>query len=92
MNHENSYTEMMKSTAMQKQLGKETFMVELYVDMMLQEALLKNEKDKILVKIDEALDQRNKLKRLLFKGFQRNEENFHHYCKQLQEITQQFGT
>lgn len=79
MNHENSYTEMMKSTAMQKQLGKETFMVELYVDMMLQEALLKNEKDKILVKIDEALDQRN-------------EENFHHYCKQLQEITQQFGT
>jgi len=79
MNHENSYTEMMKSTAMQKHLGKETFMVELYVDMMLQEALLKNEKDKILVKIDEALDQRN-------------EENFHHYCKQLQEITQQFGT
>lgn len=79
MNHEHSYTEMMKSTAMQKHLGKETFMVELYVDMMLQEALLKNEKDKILVKIDEALDQRN-------------EENFHHYCKQLHEITQQFGT
>lgn len=79
MNHEHSYTEMMKSTAMQKHLGKETFMVELYVDMMLQEALLKNEKDKILVKIDEALDQRN-------------EENFHRYCKQLHEITQQFGT
>lgn len=79
MNHEHSYTEMMKSTAMQKRLGTETFMLELYVDMMLQEALLKTEKEKILMAIDDALDQRN-------------EENFHHYCNQLQENTKKFGT
>ncbi|MGM9927220.1 MAG: IDEAL domain-containing protein [Bacillus sp. (in: firmicutes)] len=70
---------MEKSTAMQKRLGTETFMLKLYVDMMLQEALLKTEKDKILKKIDEALDQRN-------------EEMFHRYCAKLQEITKQFGT
>lgn len=78
MNHEQSYTEMMKSTAMQKHLGKETFILELYVDMMLQEALLKNQKEKLLHKIDEALDQRD-------------EELFNHYCKDLQKLLKKFG-
>ncbi|MGM9924018.1 MAG: IDEAL domain-containing protein [Bacillus sp. (in: firmicutes)] len=79
MNHEQSYTEMMKSNGMHKHSGKETFMLELYVDMMLQEALLKNEKNKLLLKIDEALDQRDR-------------ELFHHYCTELAEINKKFGT
>ncbi|MEH6944180.1 IDEAL domain-containing protein [Bacillus sp. JJ722] len=79
MNHEHSNTEMMKSTGLQKNSGKETFMLELYIDMMLQEALLKNEKEKLLIEIDKALDQKN-------------EELFQHYCNELKEINKRFGT
>lgn len=79
MNHEHSYTEMMKSTGLQKQTGKETFMLELYIDMMLQEALLKNEKEKLLKRIDHALDQKN-------------EELFNQYSNELKEINKRFGT
>lgn len=79
MNHEQSYTEMMKSSAMHKHLGKETFMSELYVTMILQEALLKNEKEKLLLKIDEALDQKN-------------EELFYKYSTKLNEVIKKFGT
>ncbi|WP_019240411.1 MULTISPECIES: IDEAL domain-containing protein [Bacillus] len=79
MNHEQSYTEKMKSSAMHKHLGKETYMSELYVDMILQEALLKSEKEKLLLKIDEALDQRN-------------EKLFYQYSKDLIALTKQFGT
>ena len=79
MNHESSYTETTKNAAMHKQSGTETFMLELYVNMMLQEALLKSEKEKLLLKIDDALDQKN-------------EEQFMKYSKQLQEVMKQFGT
>lgn len=79
MNHEHSNTEMMKSTGLQKHSGKETFMLELYIDMMLQEALLKNEKEKLLIEIDKALDQKN-------------EELFQRYCNELREINKRFGT
>ena len=79
MNHEHSHTEMMKSSASQKHFGKETFMLELYVNMMLQEALLKNEKSKLLQKIDDSLDQRD-------------ENLFKKYSQELQEINKRFGT
>ena len=64
---------------MKKQSGTETFMLELYVNMMLQEALLKNEKEKILLQIDHSLDQKDR-------------KSFLRYSKQLQEITKKFGT
>ena len=79
MNHESSYTETTKNAAMKKQAGTETFMLELYVNMMLQEALLKNEKEKLLLEIDHSLDQRDR-------------KSFLKYSKQLQEITKKFGT
>ena len=79
MNHESSYTETTKNTSMKKQSGTETFMLDLYVNMMLQEALLKNEKEKILLQIDHSLDQKDR-------------KSFLRYSKQLQEITKKFGT
>lgn len=79
MNNEQSYTEKMKSTAMQNHLGKETFILELYVDMMLKEALLKAEKESLLVKIDDSLDRRD-------------EELFNRYCEDLKKINKQFGS
>lgn len=54
-------------------------MLELYVNMMLQEALLKSEKEKLLLKIDDALDHKNK-------------EQFMKYSKELQEVMKKFGT
>ncbi len=79
MNHESSYTETTKNTSMKKQSGTETFMLELYVNMMLQEALLKSEKEKLLLKIDDALDHKNK-------------EKFMKYSKELQNVMKRFGT
>ncbi len=79
MNHENSQTDMMKSSTSHKPSEKETFMLDLYVNMMLQEALLKNEKEKILLQIDHSLDQKDR-------------KSFLRYSKQLQEITKKFGT
>ncbi|MGN1401455.1 MAG: IDEAL domain-containing protein [Bacillus sp. (in: firmicutes)] len=77
-NHEQSYTEMLKSSALQKHLGKETFILELYADMMLQEAILKTEKDTLLKKIDDALDQRDR-------------KLFMDYSFQLLELNKRFG-
>ena len=79
MNHEKPYTEMMKSSTMGKQVGKDTFMLELYVDMMLQEAILKSEKKRLLRKIDESLDERN-------------EEYFTYYTNELMKLNKKFGS
>ncbi len=79
MNHEQSYTEMMTSSSMQKHLGKETFILEIYVDMMLQELILKAEKEKLTHKIDAALDVRDK-------------ELFDQYCSELRELNKRFGS
>ena len=70
---------MMKSSTMRKQLGKETFMLELYVEMMLQEAILKSEREKLLKKIDQSLDERN-------------EEYFTYYTNELKKLNKRFGS
>ena len=79
MNHEKPYTEMMKSSSRGKQAGKDTFMLELYVDMMLQEAILKSEKARLLRKIDKSLDERN-------------EEYFTYYTNELMKLNKKFGS
>ncbi|MFS0782945.1 IDEAL domain-containing protein [Bacillus sp. 1P06AnD] len=78
MNNEHSYTEMMKATSKRKQSEKDTFMLELYVDMILQEALLKAQREQLLQKIDYALDHRDNA---LFTA----------YCKELTELNKRFG-
>ena len=56
---EKSYSEMMKASVMQRIKAKETFVLELYVDMLLTEIQLKKKKNQLLEQIDQAIDERN---------------------------------
>ncbi|HLO12975.1 MAG TPA: IDEAL domain-containing protein [Pseudoneobacillus sp.] len=76
---EKSYSNLMKSGAMNKQQEKEAFVQNLYIEMMLREIQLKAEKEKLQQNIDSAIDQRNK-------------EKFMHLSKQLTELNKRFGT
>ncbi|KOP81677.1 IDEAL domain-containing protein [Cytobacillus solani] len=76
--NEKSYTELMKKSAMKKKHLKESFVLDLYIDMLLSEILLKKEKAKLMEKIDEAIDTNNK-------------RAFNHLSKQYQELTRRFG-
>lgn len=64
---------------MKKKKLKESFVLDLYIDMLLSEILLKKEKTKLMKKIDEAIDTENK-------------RAFIHLSKQYQELTKRFGT
>lgn len=76
---EKSYTELMKIGAMKNQHLKEAFVQDLYIEMLLTEILLTSEKEKLLKKIDEAIDTRDKPKFLLL-------------SKQYSQLTKRFGT
>ena len=76
--NEKSYTELMKLGAMKRQ-RKENFVQDLYIDMLLSEIQLTVEKEKLLKKIDCAIDLRDK-------------KDFHLLSKQLIEINKRFGT
>ena len=56
---EKSYSEKMKASVMQRIKAKETFVLELYVDMLLTEIQLKKKKNQLLEQIDKAIDERN---------------------------------
>jgi uncharacterized protein YpiB (UPF0302 family) len=76
--NEKSYTELMKIGAMKRQ-GKENFVQDLYIDMLLSEIQLNVEKEKLLKKIDCAIDHRDKQK-------------FYLLSKKLVEINKRLGT
>lgn len=76
---ENSYTELMKSRAMNKKKLKEGYMLDLYIDMFLSEIILKAEKEKLLSKIDRAIDERN-------------QKSFIELSQQYKELNKRFGT
>jgi uncharacterized protein YpiB (UPF0302 family) len=59
MEKKKSYTELMKDYAM-TQLKNEKFMMQIYSDMILNELVLKKQKEQILHKIDNALDCKDK--------------------------------
>ena len=77
--NEKSYTELMKLGAMKRNRMKENFVQDLYIDMLLSEIQLTVEKEKLLRKIDAAIDGRDK-------------KSFHHLSGQLKEINKKFGT
>ena len=79
MMKEKSYSELMKSGAMKKQNSGETFVLELYVEMLLSEVLLTTQKEKLLTLIDQAIDDRN-------------QEVFYDLSSQYRELTKRFGT
>lgn len=77
--NEKSYTELMKLGAMKRNRLKENFVQDLYIEMLLSEIQLTVEREKLLQKIDEAIDCRDK-------------KAFLHLSGQLKEITKKFGT
>ncbi|MBS4188806.1 IDEAL domain-containing protein [Bacillus sp. FJAT-49705] len=77
--NEKSYTELMKKNAMKKKKLKESYVLDLYIDMLLSEVLLTSEKKKLQKEIDHAIDEGNKNK-------------FNHLSKQYIELTKRFGT
>lgn len=76
---DNSYTELMKSGAMKKKKLKEGYVLDLYIDMFLTEILLKAEKEKLLKKIDKAIDDHN-------------QEVFIQLSNQYKELKKRFGS
>jgi uncharacterized protein YpiB (UPF0302 family) len=76
---EKSYSELMKSGAMNKNKSSETFVLELYVEMLLSELLLTTQKEKLLTLIDQAIDDRN-------------QEAFIDLSTQYRELNKRFGT
>ncbi|WP_066317117.1 IDEAL domain-containing protein [Bacillus sp. FJAT-29814] len=76
---EKSYTELMKIAAMKRNRMKENFVQDLYIDMLLSEIQLTVEKEKLMRKIDLAIDRRDK-------------KSFLHLSSKLKEINKKFGT
>ncbi|MGX6442303.1 IDEAL domain-containing protein [Neobacillus sp. K501] len=76
--NEKSYTELMKIAAMKRQ-RKENFVQDLYIEMLLSEIQLTVEKEKLLSKIDTAIDHRDK-------------SSFYHLSLQLRDLNKRFGT
>jgi uncharacterized protein YpiB (UPF0302 family) len=74
-----SYSNLMKSGAMNRQNEKEAFVQNLYIEMILGEIQLRAEKEKLQKRIDVAIDQRNK-------------ESFMQLSTQLNELNKRFGT
>lgn len=80
MNNEKSYSNLMKSCAMEQKKGKEEQTVlQIYIEIIMHEALLKAEKEKLAVAIDKALDEKDK-------------ETFTLLSKKYTELAKRFGT
>ncbi|MBY0121096.1 IDEAL domain-containing protein [Bacillus sp. S/N-304-OC-R1] len=77
--NEKSYTELMKKNAMKKKRLKESYVLDLYIDMLLSEVLLETEKAKLMKEIDHSLDEGN-------------QSAFIHLSKKYIELTKRFGT
>ncbi|MFT8323216.1 MAG: IDEAL domain-containing protein [Bacillus sp. (in: firmicutes)] len=58
--NEKSYTELTKLNAMNKSKEKETYVMDLYIDMLLSEIQLNTEKASLMILIDQAIDEHNK--------------------------------
>ncbi|CAM3785849.1 IDEAL domain-containing protein [Cytobacillus oceanisediminis] len=76
---EKSYTELMKASAMKRKQQKESFVLDLYIDMLISEILLNTEKEKLMKKVDAAIDEGNKQAFILLSN-------------QYRELSKRFGT
>ncbi|WP_026582415.1 IDEAL domain-containing protein [Bacillus sp. J33] len=76
---EKSYTELMKTSAMKRKQQKESYILDLYIDMLITEILLNKEKEKLMKKVDAALAEGNK-------------PAFIHLSNQYKELSKRFGT
>lgn len=62
MDKKKTYSELMKACAMTRKSATEMTITEIYVDMVLNELSLLNQKRKLAEEVDTALDQRDKKK------------------------------
>ncbi|MGD6965377.1 IDEAL domain-containing protein [Rossellomorea vietnamensis] len=62
MDKKKTYSEMMKACAMSRKTATDMTLTEIYVDMILNELNLVNQKRKLQEELDSALDQRDKKK------------------------------
>ncbi|MBL4952345.1 IDEAL domain-containing protein [Neobacillus sp. OS1-32] len=76
---EKSYGELMKIAAMKRNQKKDNFVQNLYIEILLSEIQLTSERERILQKIDAAIDNRDK-------------KSFLQLTDQLKEINKRFGT
>ncbi|RSD29305.1 IDEAL domain-containing protein [Mesobacillus subterraneus] len=76
---EKSYSEVMKASVMKRIKAKESFVLDLYVDMLISEIQLNTKKEKLLSKIDKAIDDRDKILFLTL-------------TEELKDLNKQFGT
>ena len=60
MKNEKSYTELMKTKAQEKRNLRENFITNMYVQMIIDEALYNFQKEQYIKQIDEAIDNNNK--------------------------------
>ncbi|BCB02968.1 IDEAL domain-containing protein [Bacillus sp. KH172YL63] len=60
MENKKSYTELMKASAMTRKKAAGRSVMEIYIDMVVHESILKSQKDRLLTDIDAALDQHDK--------------------------------
>ncbi|MEH7444424.1 IDEAL domain-containing protein [Heyndrickxia sp. MSNUG] len=76
---EKSYSEIMKASVMKRIKAKESFVLDLYVDMLISEIQLNTKKEKLLSKIDKAIDERDQILFLTL-------------TEELKDLNKQFGT
>lgn len=78
MDKKKTYSEMMKACAMSRKTATDMTLTEIYVDMILNELNLVNQKRKLQEELDSALDQRDKKK-------------FMALSLQLKKLTEEYG-
>jgi uncharacterized protein YpiB (UPF0302 family) len=76
---EKSHSEVMKASVMKRIKAKESFVLDLYVDMLISEIQLNTKKEKLMSKIDKAIDDRDKILFLTL-------------TEELKDLNKQFGT
>ncbi|WLR53931.1 IDEAL domain-containing protein [Mesobacillus subterraneus] len=76
---EKPYSEIMKASVMKRIKAKESFVLDLYVDMLISEIQLNTRKEKLMTKIDKAIDEKDKILFLTL-------------TEELKDLNKQFGT
>jgi uncharacterized protein YpiB (UPF0302 family) len=76
---EKSYSDTMKASVMKRIKAKESFVLDLYVDMLISEIQLNTKREKLMTRIDKAIDDRDKILFLTL-------------TEELKDLNKQFGT
>lgn len=78
MRHENSYKENMKKSAMERKRKEDAFMLDIFSQMVIDEALFKAKEEEMKAEIDCALDNHD-------------EEKFYSLSKQYKELLKKYA-